>query len=72
MTKHLFIVIKSAVDHLNPRRTSVIAFDQPLYVLAKEVQWNWPDRYSEDKFMVIFGGLHISGMLPWEYTKMIS
>ena len=72
MTKHSFIVIKGAVDHLNPRQTPVIAFDQPLYVLAKQVNWNWPDRYSEDKCMVIFGGLHISGMLAWEYTKMMS
>ena len=47
----------------------MIAFDQPLYVLEKQVHWNWPDRYSEDKFMVIFGGLHISGMLPWEYKN---
>ena len=48
------------------RQTPVIAFDQPLYVLAKQVHWNWPDRYSEDKFMVIFGGLDISGMLAWK------
>ena len=70
MTKHLFNVIKSAVDHLNPRQTPMIAFDQQLYVLEKQVHWYWPDRYSEDTFMVIFGGLQISGMLAWEYTKM--
>lgn len=31
MIKHSFNVIKSAVDHLNPRQIPVIAFDQPLY-----------------------------------------
>ena len=27
--------------------------------LAKQVQWNWPDKYDEDKCVVMFGGLHI-------------
>jgi len=59
MIEHSFIVIKSAVDHLNPGQTPVITFDQPLYTLAKQVQWKWPDGYSEDKYVVMFGGLHI-------------
>ena len=37
----------------------MIAFDQLLYALAKQVQWNWPDKYGEDKHVVMFGGLHI-------------
>ena len=59
MIKHSFSVIKSAVDHLNPGQTPVITFDQPLYALAKQVQWKWPDEYGEDKYVVMFGGLHI-------------
>ena len=33
--------------------------DQPLYAVAKQVQWNWKDRYGENKFVIVFGGLHI-------------
>ena len=59
MIKHSFCVIKSAVEHLNPGQIPVITFDQPLYALAKQIQWKWPDDYGEDKFVIMFGGLHI-------------
>ncbi|KAJ8385878.1 hypothetical protein AAFF_G00179440 [Aldrovandia affinis] len=32
---------------------------QPLFALAKQIQWKWPESYSEDQIVVIFGGLHI-------------
>jgi len=35
----------------------VIAFDQPLFALAKQIQWKGPDRYGE--IVIHFGGLHI-------------
>ena len=40
-------------------------FDQPLWALAKYVQWSWPSDYGEDKFIVTFGGLHIE-MNSWK------
>lgn len=52
-------VVKKAVDHLNARHSPVIAFDQPLFALAKIVQWNWSDLYGEKKFVVMMGALHI-------------
>jgi len=48
--KHATDVIKVAVDHLNPGQTTVVACDQPLFALAKIIQW---------KFVVMLGGLHI-------------
>ena len=33
--------------------------DQPLYAIAKQIQWTWPDLYGEDKFVIMMGGLHI-------------
>ena len=36
-----------------------MAADKPLYALAKQVQWEWPEQYGEDKFVIMFGGLHI-------------
>ena len=50
--------IRDTVAFLNPGQTPVIAADQPLYALAKQIQWQWPD-YGEDKLIITFGGLHI-------------
>ena len=36
-----------------------MAVDQPLFALAKQIQWQWPESYGVDKFVVMFGGLHI-------------
>ena len=44
---------------LNPGQTPDMAVDQPLIALAKQIQWQWPNTYGEDKFIVMFGGLHI-------------
>ena len=59
MIKHSMDVVKNVVEHLNPEQTPVITFDQPLFALAKQIQWKWPETYREDKFVVMFGGLHI-------------
>ncbi|CAH3155424.1 unnamed protein product [Porites lobata] len=58
MIRHAMNVIKLSVDHLNPGQVPVIAVDQPLYAVAKN-QWRWASHYGEDKFVVVFGGLHI-------------
>ena len=52
-------MIKESTSYLNPGQTPIITADQPLYALAKEIQWNLPDAYGEDKFIVMFGPLHI-------------
>ena len=36
-----------------------MACDQALFVLAKQIQWEWSDMYGEDIFVVMFDGLHI-------------
>ena len=51
MIKHSYCIVKSAVKHLNPGQTPVLTFDQPLYALATQIQWTWPDDYGEDKFV---------------------
>ena len=48
--------MKAAVQHLNPGQVPVLAADQPLYALAKEIQWTWPATHGE---VIMFGGLHI-------------
>ena len=59
MIKHSMDVINNAVNHLNHEQTTVMTFDQPLYALAKQIQWKWPEEYGDDKFVIMFGGLHI-------------
>ena len=59
MIKHSLNVISKAVEQLNPDQRPVITFDQPLYALAKQIQFRWPEKYGEDKPVVMFGGLHI-------------
>ena len=51
--------VRDAVAFLNPGQVPVITADQPIYALANHVQWQWPDRYWDDKYLVMFGGLHI-------------
>lgn len=51
--------VKETVSFLNPGQIPVMTADQPIYALAKQIQWHWPDQYGEDKFIMMFGGLHI-------------
>ena len=56
MIHHSMDVVKKAVEILNPGQVPVIAMDQPLYVLAKQIQWNWNTSHGENQFVVMFGG----------------
>ena len=60
MIQHSMDVVKNAVEHVNPGQTPVVTLDQPLFALAKQIQWKWPEKYGEDKMVVMFGGLHIA------------
>ena len=59
MIRHSIDVVKKAVESLNPGQIPVVIVDQPLYTIAKQIQWNWTGSQGEDRFVVMFGGLHI-------------
>jgi hypothetical protein len=59
MIRHSMSIIAGIVHHLNPGQIPVMTCDQPLYALAKQIQWDWPDIYGEAKFVILLGGLHI-------------
>ena len=59
MIKHSMDKVKYLVNFPNPGRTPIITADQPLFVIAQQIQWEWPEMYGEDKFIVLFGGLYI-------------
>ena len=64
MVKHGMDVIRDAITLANPGQIPVIAFDQPLFTIAKTVQGKWPDTHGEAKFVVMLGGLHLE-MALW-------
>ena len=53
------------VKYLNPGQTPVMACDQPLFDIAKQIQWISPDSYGEDLDVIMLGGLHIE-MAAWK------
>ena len=57
--KHVMDKISDTVAFLNPGQVPVIAADQPIYAVAKQIQWYWPEQYGDDKLVIMFGGLHI-------------
>ena len=59
MIKHSMDIAKTLVQYLNPGQIPVLAADQPLFALAKQMQWRQPATYGEDQFVIMFGGLHI-------------
>ena len=59
MMKHSMEVAIAVTRKLNPGQTPVLTLDQPLYALAKQLQWQHPEDLGEDKFVVMAGGLHI-------------
>ena len=59
MIMHAVRLIKQSINFLNPSQIPVVALDQPLYAIAKNVQWTWRNEFGEDHFVVVLGGLHI-------------
>ena len=57
--QHSMDMLQQATHALNPGQIPVIAFDQPLYALAKQIQWDKEDVYGEKNCVIMLGGLHI-------------
>ena len=62
MMHHAMSYKMKVVDHLNPGQVPMMAVDQPLYALGKQIQWTHPEL-GEDKFVTMMGGLHRAGSL---------
>ena len=59
MIKHSMDIVKTSIQYLNPGQIPVLAAGQPLFALAKQIQWTWPTTHGEDQFVIMFRGLHI-------------
>ena len=45
----------------------MLVVDQPLYAIAKKIQWTFPEKFGEDIFVVLLRGLHTE-MALWSTT----
>ena len=59
MIFHAMNVVKAVVSNLNPGQVPVLVADQPLFLIAKKIQWNYPQILGEELFVVFLGGMHI-------------
>lgn len=59
MVKHGMDIIKETTQYLNGNQVPVMACDCPIFAVGKQIQWNFPDTLGEDKFIMMFGGLHL-------------
>ena len=59
MQKHAMLVVKKAVDFINPGQIPVIVGDCPLYAQQKKCQWVYPDEVGETRMVSFMGLLHI-------------
>jgi len=59
MIRHSMDIIMKVTELTVPGQTPVIEGDQPLFAIAKSIQWKWPLEYGESKLVIMFGGLHI-------------
>lgn len=59
MVKHGMDILNSLTDHLNPGQVPVLACDCPIFAVSKYLQWKYPDLYGEERFVIMFGGLHL-------------
>ena len=51
MVKHGMNLIQKATEHVNHGQVPVSTVNQPLYAIAKKIQWTWPFKYGEGKFV---------------------
>ena len=58
MIKHGMDLVKEATNLLNPGQIPVITFDQPLFALAKLVQWHFSATHGEGQYVAMLGGLN--------------
>ena len=57
-------VICQAINYINPGQTPVMEVDQPLFTLAKKLQWKNPGtEFDEESFLVTLGAMHTEKML---------
>ena len=55
---HCMKIIKRTVNFLNPVQTPIDTWDQLVYALTKEIQWEFSVEFGPNSYFTLFGGLH--------------
>ena len=55
MIRHEMNLIKKITEVLNLQQIPIMVVDQPLFDIAKKMQWTFPEHLGEDKFLVMLG-----------------
>jgi len=63
MVRHMMDIIVIATATLNGNQAPVITCDQPVYAIGKQLRWKFPEKYGEDRIILIMGGLHMEMMV---------
>jgi hypothetical protein len=71
MMKHAMHLTMQGTEALNPGQTPVLGGDQPLYAIAKQLQWAFPDTMGEDKLVLMMGALHIEDKMHLMIGKLL-
>lgn len=56
---HSLDIVIAATKKLNPNQTPVNTADEPVYAIAKQLQWLYPEKYGEDKLILMLGNYFI-------------
>lgn len=59
MVRHTMDIVMLILRQLSLKQPAVMTADQPVYAIAKKVQWLYPELYGEDKLLMMMGALHI-------------
>ena len=60
---HCMNIISKTISVINPNQTPVDTCDQPVYALAKQIQWRYPELFGNSKYFSLFKRLHIEKAL---------
>ncbi|KAE8740709.1 hypothetical protein FOCC_FOCC013765, partial [Frankliniella occidentalis] len=59
MIRHGMDLVIQLTKVLNSEQKAVMCLDLQLYIIAKKIQWHWPDLYGEREIVLLLGPLHI-------------
>lgn len=71
MMKHAMNLAVQDTQFFNPGQTPVLGGDQPLYAIAKQLQWSFPETLGEDKLVMMLGALHIEDKMHQMVGKLL-
>ena len=69
---HCMNIIADTIKYINPGQIPIDTCDQPVFVLTKEVEWRYPEEFSDVQYFSILGGLHIEQSLLVVHGEVVS